>query len=235
MSLGAIVLARLDSSRLPGKSLTNVSGRPLLSYIVERLRKIPTFDSIVLATSDRGLDDELEDFARQSNIGCFRGSIDDVAGRVLKCAQAYNFDTFARVNGDSPLIDYILLAEAVRKQRESNVDIVTNIFPRSFPSGASVEVVRTLALEKSYRMMFDHTHFEHVTKFFYDNSSMFSILNFESGDAGLTSLNLAVDMPEDLERFQGLITAMTDGHLEYSGQRLYSLYRRLYFEEKCST
>jgi spore coat polysaccharide biosynthesis protein SpsF len=233
MTLGAIVLARLDSSRLPGKGLIDVSGRPILAYTIERLRQVSVLDRIILATSDRSLDDALVTFAVASGIECFRGSADDVAGRVLECAQAFNLDAFVRVNGDSPLIDYDIIADAIRRYIEINADVVTNVFPRSFPIGASVEIVRTVAMKRAYVAITQKGHFEHVTKFFYDNPELFSITNVDSGDPSLTSINLAVDLIEDLERFRNLILAMSDGHLAYTGQRLYSLYRRLFMEEKC--
>ena len=231
MTLGAIVLARLDSSRLPGKGLIEVSGRPLLAYTIERLRKVPALERIILATSDRNLDDGLAAFAATSGIECFRGSVDDVAGRVLRCAQAFNLGAIARVNGDSPLIDYNAIADAIRRYDETGADVVTNVFPRSFPTGASVEIFRTKAFERAYAAMTKPDHFEHVTKFFYDNPDKFSILNVDSGDPTLASINLAVDFPEDLERIRSLIFAMDDGNLAYTGQCLYFLYRRLFSNE----
>ncbi len=233
MTLGAIVLARFDSSRLPGKGLIEVSGRPLLAYTIERLRKVPALERIILATSDRNMDDGLAAFAATSGVECFRGSAADVAGRVLRCAQAFNIDAFARVNGDSPLIDYDAITDAIRRYDGTGADVVTNVFPRSFPSGASVEIVRTKAFERAYAAMTKPGHFEHVTKFFYDNPGAFSIINMDSKDPALTLINLAVDTREDLERFRNLVLAMGDGHLAYAGQRLYSLYRRLFMEEKC--
>ncbi len=114
---GAVILARLDSNRLPGKTLRPALGRPMLAYTIDRVRCVRTPDrrvpDIVLATSDRAVDDPLAEFAAECGIGLFRGSVADVAGRVAACAQLREWDAFLRINGDSPFVDPATLSCAL--------------------------------------------------------------------------------------------------------------------------
>ncbi|MFV0423088.1 cytidylyltransferase domain-containing protein [Oleidesulfovibrio sp.] len=103
--VGIILLARLDSSRLPRKALRMAQGKEMLGYVVERARLVEGISEIVLATTDREVDDELEEFAAKYDLSLFRGSAEDVAGRVAACARWRGWDAFVRINGDSPFID----------------------------------------------------------------------------------------------------------------------------------
>lgn len=232
--VGAIVLARMDSSRLPGKGLTTVAGKPVLSYVLERAAAVPGINRVILATSERSLDDPLENFARQQNVDVFRGSLDDVAGRVLGAAHAFGLNTFARVNGDSPLLDFDLLGCAVALLREGNFDIVTNVLKRTFPSGMSVEVLTTEAFARGYKRMSKSDHFEHVTSYFYEHAEHFKIHNIESGHPDLARLHAAVDTPEDLAFFSRILRNMERSHLDYTGEQLLNLIEEQAVSEKKS-
>lgn len=228
---GVIILARLDSKRLPGKGLLKVRDKALLQYVVERSNKINGIDQIVLATTARELDDPLEDFAGAHGILSYRGSTNDVAGRVLGTVKRYEFDTFIRINGDSPLIDYGLINKGLEYFASEKYDIVTNVYRRSFPKGMSVEIVSTKTFRDAYSKMKEAEHLEHVTKYFYDNSDTFSLFNIQSHDGSLQDIQLAVDTPEDFARFQWLIDAMNGAHLTFSSKSIIELYRR--YETLC--
>lgn len=222
---GAIILARLDSSRLPGKALLDVRGKPMLVYVLERAEKIRGVDRVVLATSDRPVDDPLETFANKRGVAIFRGSAEDVAGRALGCARKFGFYAFVRINGDSPLIDFKAIAEALEMFKSEKLDFVTNVFKRTFPVGMSVEVFSTDAFARGYEKMTAPEHFEHVTRYFYDNPARFAFHNMESGDETLADVHLAVDTKEDLKRLEWMLEAMDSGHLAYSGLEVVELYR----------
>lgn len=230
--IGAIVLARLDSSRLPGKGLMLLDGKPMLSYVIERCRAAKGINNVVLATSDRSVDDPLEEFAATIGTGIYRGSVDDVAGRVLGCARDFNLDTFARVNGDSPLMDFELLSRAVSLFKGNEHDIVTNVYPRSYPVGISVEVFSTEIFAEGYTKMERPEHFEHVTLFFYNYPELFSICNIDRKQGSLEKVHLAVDTPEDFSRIKRLMGAMEDDHLAYTGEKLFRLYDQVIANRK---
>ena len=101
-NVGIIVFVRYDSRRLPGKALCGLGGRPLLGRVLDRARLVPGGHPIVVATSDRAVDEPVATFTRSENVEVFRGSADDVAARALACAEAFGFVSFARICGDSP-------------------------------------------------------------------------------------------------------------------------------------
>ena len=181
-----------------------VNGIPLLGYLISRLAKTNDKTKIIIATSDKLIDDPIEKFCLERNILCFRGPSFDVAKRMLLAAKHFTVDDFVRINGDSPLIDCALIDSAVDIFHNSDYDLVTNTFPRSFPVGQSVEVIRTSTFEKTYQKMTNPEEFEHVTKYFYDYPDEFKIYNFKN-KTDLSQFRLVVDTPEDLDRVRKLV------------------------------
>jgi spore coat polysaccharide biosynthesis protein SpsF len=214
MRIGAVILSRLDSKRLPGKALLQVAGQPLIHYVFSACRSAAGVSDVVLATSARSTDERLAEHADVEGARCFRGPTDDVAARFLGAMQAFGFDAALRVNGDSPLAQSRLLARGVALFAEGSADLVTNVPGRTFPFGLSVEVVARDAMNSAYPRM-DAGHREHVTKYFYDAPSEFRVRCFEAEDRRFHGLQLAVDTPLDLERFAWIVeqlgpTAVTD-------------------------
>jgi spore coat polysaccharide biosynthesis protein SpsF len=204
----ALVQARFSSERLPGKVLARIAGKPLLGHVFERLERCAKIDGFALVTSDRSSDDPVEEFCRRSQVRCVRGPLEDVAGRFLAATKELSLEAFVRVNGDSPFMDPALVDKAAAMFKEDvSADLVTNVFPRSFPKGESVEAVRVTAFRKAYAGMRYAEEKEHITQFFYRHPALFKIVNFSSGvDAG--AQNLSIDTAEDLamaERIFGLM------------------------------
>ena len=222
MMIRLLVQARLNSSRLPRKVLLEVYKKPLIKYLVSRLNGI-THDKICIATSDQPVDDEIDGFCKENNISCFRGSLEDVAKRMLDAAKHYSADAFVRINGDSPLMDPKVIEEGIEIYQNSDYDLVTNTFPRSFPVGQSVEVIRTSTFEKAYQNMSTINHFEHVTKYYYEHPDDFRIQNF-TNNRDLSKYRLVVDTPEDLIRIEKIIGSMTKPHTHYNFEELIELY-----------
>jgi len=226
-TIGAIVVCRYDSSRLPGKILADVIGKPLIWYIIERCRSISAIDKIIIATSERSADDVIAKYAQKLNIDIYRGDYEDVAGRVLSCSQENDLDFFYRVNGDSPFIFPALLEEACRVGVQGSYDLVTNLSPRSFPYGMSVEFVKTSYFAKQYRFM-DDDEKEHVTKRLYkciDKSKYYNILR--NGD-NLSHIGATVDRQEDLDKFRGFIAQSELSWVEISEDE----FSRYYLEKE---
>ncbi len=113
MRVIAIVQARMSSSRLPGKVLKLLAGKPVLQHIHDRLYECRSIDEIVFATSKEASDDPIEQFCRGLNVSCFRGSLDDVLDRYYKAAQQYHADIIVRITGDCPVIDPIIVDAVV--------------------------------------------------------------------------------------------------------------------------
>ena len=217
-----LIQARSSSTRLPNKVLYEINGKPLLQYIYSRLILLKR-NPICVATSVEAKDDKIEEFCKNNNIQCYRGFLENVAKRMLDAAKYYNADAFVRINGDSPLLDPQIVEKGISIYKNGNYDLVTNSFPRSFPVGQSVEVIRTSTFEKAYEKMSRPGHYEHVTKYYYDHPDEFRIKNFCNAN-DLSSYRLVVDTPDDLNRMKKIIGSMTRPHTEYSLDELIELY-----------
>ena len=207
MRIVAVVQARLSSRRLPGKVLMPLAGRPMIGHLFEALRRAGALDGIVLATSDRPDDDAVADFAREVGVDAFRGSLDDVAGRMLAAAEAAGADALVRVNGDSPLLDPALVDRAAGLYRAGGAAIVSNVRPRSFPKGQSVEVVSTAALRRAHGRMTEKDEREHVTPHLYDRPDDYPLAGFQA-ERPRPDLQLSVDEPEDFARCAGILARL---------------------------
>lgn len=206
MKAGAIIVARMDSRRLAGKVLAACEGAPLLWYVASRVGLVKSFeDRVVVATSDRSVDDPLEAYCHSLGLPVFRGATDDVAGRILACAQCHGFDWFARINADSPLTDPELLGEACEVAELDDHDFVTNLQPRSFPYGVSVELIRTEYFEQAYAKFRGPEDREHVTRYLYDHLPEIRYANIVRRGDDLSGERLTIDTPEDLEAFRTFV------------------------------
>jgi spore coat polysaccharide biosynthesis protein SpsF len=224
--IGGIVLCRMDSRRLPGKTLREVRGRPLLWYVLARCRAFSALqDRLVVATTDRPVDDPIAAFCEEHGYQCYRGATDDVAGRLLAAAMWSGTDWFFRLNGDSPFVDPQLLAEAWRTSQTGEYDFVTNLAPRSFPYGVSVELVQTEVYAAARPRMSDPRHLEHPTLFLYENLHYFRYYNMLLEGENLSGVRLTVDTEEDCLSFVQAVDALGDRWPHFSFRQAADWYR----------
>ncbi|HET8650844.1 MAG TPA: NTP transferase domain-containing protein [Gemmatimonadales bacterium] len=205
--IAVIVQARVSSTRRPGKVLHRVAGRPLLGFLLERLAHSASHLPIIVATSTDPSDDPLVEYCRGEGVETFRGSLIDVASRFADVAQSCRLDGFVRLNGDSPLLDPALVTRALALFRTQPADLVTNVHPRTFPRGESVEMIKASAFLAAFHRMREPADREHVTRWFYRHPDAFTIRNF-AADSPHPDLQLAVDTPDDLARFEAIVTLM---------------------------
>ena len=210
MTVGAVVQARMTSTRLPGKVLAPLAGRPALEWLLERLEHAEGLDALIVATSDDPSDDPVVAFCAARGTRVARGPLEDVAARMLAAAEG--LDAFVRVNGDSPLLDQRLVERGAALMRETGADLVTNVRPRTFPPGQSVEVVRTAALARALEAGASAEEREHVTGPLYGNG--WTIARFEA-DVPRTDVHLTLDTPADHERLEAILRAMDRPHWDY--------------------
>jgi spore coat polysaccharide biosynthesis protein SpsF len=137
---------------------------------------------------------------------CFRGPLDDVAGRFLGVIKSQGAEEFIRISGDSPLIDPELIDMAIAEYRCNLYDLVTNVLHRTFPKGQSVELVRSSAFKKMYHGLISFDDREHVTKAIYGSKSNFKIKNF-SAKPPAGDIQLSVDTEEDLNKVTAIINS----------------------------
>ena len=130
----AVVQARINSSRLPGKALIQLGNKSILGLTVNRLKRSSKISSLVIATSDQTADDKIESHAKELDVGVFRGNLEGVGSRLLETAISKNADAFIRISADSPFIDWRIVDHAVSLYQACHPDLVTNVF-KNFPKG----------------------------------------------------------------------------------------------------
>lgn len=210
MKVAAVVQARMSSRRLPGKMLRHVHDRPLLQYVLDRVGRSREVDHVIVATSVDETDTALAEYCSRHAVDCVRGSLSDVSSRFRDVVDRHGLDAFVRVCGDSPLLDSTLLDEGVRIFRGVEVDLVTNCFPRSFPAGQSVEVVRASTFRQACGRMTDAPHREHVTAFFYAHPGEYRIHNFTNPAGDQSHIDLSVNTAADMALFTRLVDPSMD-------------------------
>jgi spore coat polysaccharide biosynthesis protein SpsF (cytidylyltransferase family) len=200
----AIIQARTSSKRFPKKVLHLIKGRPLIQHVIERVKKSKSVKDIIVATSKNKSDDSLISFLKKNKTNYFRGSLHNVASRFLQIAKIKNKKYFIRISGDSPLISPKIINQIIKLHKKNpKYDLITNIFPRSFPHGQSVEIIKTSILKNNIKKM-NKSELEHVTQFFYINYPKFLIKNFMSTRKN-EAIKLAVDTRADLKNIIKLI------------------------------
>jgi spore coat polysaccharide biosynthesis protein SpsF len=223
--IGVVAQARMTSARLPGKVLRPLDGRrPCLQLVVERLQRSERADLVAVATSRDPSDDPVATLCEQLGVAVHRGPLEDVAARYLEAVDRFRLDAFVRVTADSPLIDQRLVDRGIALFEEGGADVVTNVFPSTFASGHSLEVVDGEAFRDAYRDMSEPVHFEHVTNFLYRHSERFRIRNFESGrDEG--AIDVSLDTEKDARLIEAIFARMDRPHWEYDYDAIMELYR----------
>ncbi len=202
MRTGCIILARYNSSRLPGKALREIGGKELLHRIYDTLRDIFPDCLLVVATSEEESDLPIADYCEEHQINCFRGSLNQVAQRFYQCALAYDLDYAFRINGDNLFVATDCVNEMMEAVRQDNsLDFLSNVKDRTFPFGMSVELLKIsfygTILE---RFKHDERYQEHVTLYLYEHEQVGKrkyFYNEKYPEARGT--HLAVDTPEDFE------------------------------------
>jgi len=201
----AIVQARMSSTRLPGKVLADVAGRPMLWHLLRRLRRARGLDQIVIATSTNPADDAIAGFCAQENACCFRGSESDVLDRYYQAARASSADVVVRVTADCPLLDAAVVDKIVHRFLQGGCDFVSNTLRYTYPDGLDTEVFSFAALEQAWREAGKPSDREHVTP--YLRAGKFRLCNVEYEGVLPPNLRWTVDEPQDLEFIRRVFAA----------------------------
>lgn len=202
MLIIAIIQSRMTSKRYPGKMLAPFLGKPVLAHVVEKIQKSKINPKIVLATSKNTTDDPLVLYAKNLGIDVVRGSQNDVFERYILTLKKFKCDAFFRVCGDSPLLFPLLFDKAAYIYKNSKYDLITNVFPRTFPIGMSVELINTRTFIKMDKKIKSKNDREHISQYFYRNGKKFKIYNIECGRSSDRNLKLALDVPNDLKKLE---------------------------------
>jgi len=202
MKVVAIVQARMGSTRLPNKVMKSIGGVPMIELLLARLAKAIRIDQIVLATSTDDQNSPLVAHVEKLGYTCVRGSESNVLNRYLLAAHHSEADVVVRITGDCPLIDPILVDQAIEKFMSEGVDYLTNADPATYPDGLDTEVFTLHALERAGRESSEPFDLEHVTPY------LRRLGLFKTGTIGyeddLSRLRWTVDEPADFDVVSGV-------------------------------
>jgi spore coat polysaccharide biosynthesis protein SpsF len=211
----AFILARMSSSRFPGKVLAPFRGAPVLAHVVGRARRVFAAEQVFVLTSDQTSDDPVAAYVPELGVRLFRGPLEDAFDRFRRGAAAAGADWAVRINADSPLLSDRVL-RAVADRAVGPTDLVTTIAPRTLPRGQNPEAIRCAALWSVDEHELTEADREHVTAYYHRHPERYRIRNVSASDGNHSSVDLSVDTLDDLERLERLSDAELDRLLPQS-------------------
>lgn len=195
----AVIQARMSSTRLPGKMLMDLAGRPVIAWIARAAAAIPGIAEVVIATSDDPGDDALADWCETAGIRCLRGPLDDVLARVVLAARKTNADVVLRLTGDCPFLDPWAAALVVSTLRETGCDYATNADGGTWPDGLDAEAVTLEALLAADRDAASRIEREHVLPYLRRNQVRYSTCSVPCPIPGIGHHRWTLDTKADLD------------------------------------
>jgi spore coat polysaccharide biosynthesis protein SpsF len=209
MKIVATIEARMTSSRLPGKVLLPVLGKPMLHYLIQRLRAVASIDAIVIATTINATDNVLAEFAAQEQVLVYRGSEDDVMGRVIGAGESAGADVIVEITGDCPIIDPDIVEQTIQMFLHHDAAYVSNGHVRSYPDGMDTQVFLLETLKRSAAMTNDPLDREHVTLHIRNHPDLFPRVNLIAPPSlHWPELGLTLDEPADYRLLTQIIETL---------------------------
>ena len=233
MNIGLVIQARMGSSRLPGKVLMNLCGKPVLLHIIERLKNLKKEYKRIIITSVYEKDNIIEDFCKENNIPFFRGSENDVLDRYYQTAKIFKLQHIVRLTGDNPLVDANNLRFLIDEHLKSSADYSSNKSEvnSGLPEGVGSEIFTFSALEKSWIEAMDEYYREHVDEYILENPDKFKLLVVNAVDnrsSTCKDLRLTIDTKEDFKFVENVIKALQHNNLEINLRNICMLKERGY-------
>lgn len=204
-----IIQARMGSTRLPGKVLLDLGGRPIIGQVVRRAKVISRVERVVVATSESPADDAIAQWCQKEQIPCCRGSAEDVLSRFLTTLQEWPARQIMRLTADCPLHDPGMLDALIDLHLQGRFDYSSNLHPPTFPHGLDAEMVTRQALEMAGQESTATSHREHVTLFIREHASRFRFGNLQFG-RDVSRYRLTIDRPEDYRFLQAFMSRVAD-------------------------
>ena len=202
-----MIQARIGSNRLPEKVLKSIEGKPMIWHVINRVKKIPNLQQIILITTQKEEDNELAKIADEHEISLFRGDENDVLNRHYECAVSNKADHIIRITGDCPLIDPNIVQKILEFYLENNYDYVSNTINPTFPDGLDTEIFSFKTLMDSNENAKLPSEREHVTPYITNHPEKFNLFNFEN-ERDLSFLRWTVDEELDLQLIKKIYEKM---------------------------
>lgn len=190
----------MASSRLPGKAMLDLDGKPVIQHVLERAKAAELVDEVILATTIGEEDDVLAGWARDNGYRSYAGSETDILTRIREAAEFANADVVVRLTGDCPLLEPGIVDKTIRSLYRVPCDFASNVIRRTYPKGLDTEVLWMDTLMRIDRL---DTRVERdaPTQLLYRRPDLFIGRSVE-GPTDRSDVNLCVDTQEDLERLR---------------------------------
>jgi spore coat polysaccharide biosynthesis protein SpsF len=188
----------MGSTRLPGKVMLDLAGKTVLERVIDRLNRVISPVSLIVATSLNDKDDPIVDLANSLGVPYFRGSEHDVLSRYYYAAMDFGAESIIRCNADCPLIDPLVVDKVISFYLENveNYDYVSNILYPTYPTGMHCEAFSFDSLRQAHINSIDSLEREHVTPYIYRRPERFRLFNIaRNGD--LSHLRWTLDVKDD--------------------------------------
>jgi len=212
----AIVQARMTSSRLPGKVLSDICGKPSLQRMLERINMASSIDKVVVATTINASDDLIVELCEKLKVDIFRGDEDDVLGRFCGAAEVAEAEIVIRLTADCPMIDPDVIDEVVSAFSIYNHDYLSNTIDRTYPDGLDIEVMSVDALRDAHKKAVAPFLREHVTPYISGRRPDLGAGDFRVGQirfvADFSHIRWTLDTKEDLQRIRSLVSKLPEDY-----------------------
>ena len=207
-----IIEARTGSSRLRNKVVAEIEGKPMIFYVIDRVKQIKSVEQIILATTQEKNDKILIEIAKQNSIGIFAGDSMDVLNRDYQCALQNNADPIIRITGDCPLIDPDIVGEMLEFYLKNNYDYISNRINPKYPDGLDVEIYsfKTLQMvEQNAKLSSERVL---VTTYITKNPKIFKIFSY-TNDENLSHFRWCLDEESDYKMLQKIFQEFEPNNL----------------------
>ncbi|PKL42491.1 MAG: hypothetical protein CVV41_13140 [Candidatus Riflebacteria bacterium HGW-Riflebacteria-1] len=202
-----VIQARMGSSRLPGKTMLDLGGRPVIYHVVSRCRAALAVDRVVVAIPDLPIDDRLEQWCKDNDVYCVRGSAEDVLSRYVKALDAFPCTTLVRITADCPLVDPGMLDSLLSLHEALGNDYTSNVSPPNFPKGLDIEVVDADVLRRVGSIAEQKSHREHVTLYVREKTGEFKMSGMSYG-LNMPAVRLTLDNNDDYLALQKIFALL---------------------------
>lgn len=215
----ATIEGRMTSTRLPGKIMMPLAGKPVMQHMIERHRRSTYTDEVVVATTTNATDDPVAALCKEMECPVFRGSEDDVMGRVVGAGTKYGADILVQGMADSPLVDWRLVDECIQLLMRGEYDCASNEFVETYPIGLDVRAYSFQALQRAEKDDTDPAYREHAGYSIRSQPEKFKLVNWEAaGDMRWPTLRLTLDTTEDYQLILAVYDALYGSNPDFSAE-----------------
>ncbi len=213
MKIVAIIQARMGSTRLPGKTMMKILGKPIIQHVIDRVKKSRLINKVWLITTVNKEDDALVKWAENNYVKYYRGGVEDVLDSYYQTALLAGADAVVRITGDCPLIDSKIIDKVVVEYLKGNADYVCNRRPPTFPDGLDTEIFSLAALKKDWTEARLKSDREHVTTYVWRHPNLFKLKSI-THSPDLSKHRWTLDTKKDFSFIKKIICECAKRNLE---------------------